>query len=131
MPAFNFQARWADAVWIGAMHATSQYAAVGTIVPKRTTIRKWGRAWPGQTLYLYTGQRTAACRKLGEVLCLSATPFTISEAGVPRLGDHALNAAELERLARLDTAGLLGGPEFLAFFRDHYGLPFDGGLYGW
>ncbi len=113
---------------IGARHANGVYM---TIIPKRTTIRTWGRCWPGQTLHLYTGQRTAACRKLGEVLCLFATPFTISENGVPRLGGYPLNMDEIERLARLDTAGQLSGPEFIAFFREHYGLPFDGGLYGW
>jgi hypothetical protein len=130
MPAFNFQARWAEAVEIGAKHATGVYS-IGTTIPKRTTIRTWGRAWPGQTLYLYTGQRTAACRKLGEVLCLFATPLAISENGVMRLGEHVLNMDEIERLARLDTAGQLGGPEFVEFFRSAYGLPFDGGLYGW
>jgi hypothetical protein len=131
MPALNFQARWADAVEIGARHANGVYMSIGTTIPKRTTIRKWGRAWEGQTLYLYTGQRTPQCRKLGEVLCLFVTPFTISKEGVPRLGGYPLNMDEIERLARLDTAGQLGGPEFIEFFRDAYGLPFDGGLYGW
>ena len=131
MPALNFQERWSDAVQIGASHANGVFMSIGTVLPKRTTIRKWGRIWIGQRLYLYTGQRTAKCRKLGEVICLSATPFTISENGVSRLGEYALNQAEIEHLARLDTAGQLSGPEFIDFFRSAYGLPFDGGLYGW
>lgn len=131
MPALNFQARWADAVEIGAQHANGVYMSIGTTIPKRTTIRKWGRVWVGQTLYLYTGQRTAQCRKLGEVLCLFVTPFIISENGVPRLQERVLNVDEIERLARLDTAGQLSGAEFIEFFRSAYGLPFDGGLIGW
>lgn len=77
MPLINFQAQWADAVEIGARHATGVYMSIGTVLPKRTTIRRPGRAKVGDTLYLYEGLRTKASRKLGEVMCLATTPVSV------------------------------------------------------
>lgn len=131
MPALNFQERWSDAVWIGAMHATGQYAAIGTMLPKRTTIRKPGRATPGQTLYLYTGQRTPACRKLGEVTCLAVTPVLVAAEGEIKLAGYRMSPIKCEAFARLDTAGQLGAAELVEFFRLAYGLPFVGELIAW
>lgn len=89
--------------------------------PKRTTIRKPGRAKPGQTLYLYTGQRTTACRKLGEVLCLAVTPVRFSpEFDVLWLGNQLLLRDQFEAFARLDTAGLWGWADFARFFAETY-----------
>lgn len=51
MPSFNFQASFAAAVESGQ---------------KTQTIRKTCRAKVGDAAYLYTGQRTKQCRKLGE-----------------------------------------------------------------
>lgn len=136
MPALNFQTQWADAVWIGAHHANGQFAAVGHEIPKRTTIRRPGRVQVGNMLYLYTGQRTPQCRKLGEALCLAVTqvwvPADALELGLPlRLGPQWLSVSQSERLARLDTAGLWGLAELIAFFAKSYGLPFDGELISW
>ncbi len=110
-------------------------------LPKRTTIRKPGRVKPGDTLYLYTGQRTSSCRKLGEALCLFVVPVRIARERLTRgayvhLGtaqtDKALlSGPRLERFARLDTAGRWGAMEFIAFFEFTYGLPFSGELIGW
>ena len=135
MPALNFQPQWANAVQLGALqHAGENVSATELTLPKRTTIRRPGRIKPGNTLYLYTGQRTKECRKLGEVLCLSVTPVFASSAGQPhilRLGGQWLDSTQTERLARLDTAGLWGTEEIFAFIEKAYGLPFHGELIGW
>lgn len=117
MPALNFKADWADDVERGV---------------KRTTIRKAGRVKEGDTLYLYTGQRTNSCRKLGESMCLAVTRFYITGNGDRViLGQSDLDDAQLERLARYDTAGQLGAEDFVNFFFATYGLPFDGELISW
>lgn len=143
MPALNFQSQWADAVEAGALLANGADVVLmhklftpAEVRPKRTTIRRPGRARPGDTLYLYTGQRTKACRKLGEVLCLAVTPVKIrrlvdTHEPVLFIGSAGLMDARLDRLARLDTAGLWDAAAFIAFFERAYGLPFDGELIAW
>jgi hypothetical protein len=56
MPTLNFQTRFAELVKNGT---------------KRQTIRKVGKRFvcPGDILYLYTGQRTKECQRLGSVIC--------------------------------------------------------------
>ena len=142
MPALNFMIDWADAVAYGARLAAGQTVTPLTgYPPKRTTIRKAGRAKPGDMLYLYTGQRTKACRKLGEALCLAVTPIYVARErvsqtpyirlGAPRPGKELISGVAFERFARLDTAGLWDADRFIAFFADAYGLPFDGELICW
>jgi hypothetical protein len=71
------------------------------------------------------------------VLCLAVTPITVvaSEHQPGELfvwlGGVLLSSAAWERLARLDTAGLWGGDALAAFFKDSYGLPFEGELICW
>lgn len=117
MPALNFQDRFAPAVEAGR---------------KRTTIR---RPRPdirrGKTLYLYTGQRTKACRKLKEATCTDVLPLHIDESGVFFVSGQGLTQHELARLAHSDTDGLLDVGAFVDFFKEHYGLPFDGVLISW
>lgn len=116
MPAYNFKARFADDVESGQ---------------KRLTIRR-RRKYPthvGDMLFLYTGQRTKACRKLGEHVCKGLIPIDIYSCGVkvgePWLDDNLwLAPAALEKLAHAD--GFATCEEFLAFFDDIYGLPLIG-----
>lgn len=139
MPALNFQSQWADAVEAGAILANGfkldwvPYPLRGCC-PKRTTMRRVrSDIRPGVTLHLFTGQRTKACRKIAEVLCLSVTPIGVLEDRV-RLGDGPLiwtRGEDWERLARQDTAGLWSGDELRAYLRKTYGLPFHGVLIGW
>jgi hypothetical protein len=137
MPAFNFQSQWANAVEIGARYANNGDGILAngicTTFHKRTTIRKAGRAKPGDTLYLYTGQRTKACRKLGEVLCLAVTPIRRPTDGAPVLilGTQWLFNDALERFARLDTAGLWNAETLLAFFDKTYAPDEELALYCW
>lgn len=152
MPLINYQAQWADAVELGIAQAIGDLAHAATVAdryaggalelrPKRTTIRRPGRAKPGDTLYHYTGLRTKAARKLGETLCIAVVPLTViaegwwkgATVGAPMmtLGAQILTDAQVEALARMDTAGLWGWPELAAFFADSYGLPFEGELICW
>jgi hypothetical protein len=140
MPALNFQPQWADAVEIGALYAngadhalvTKLFAPRNDMRPKRTTVRKPGRAQPGQMLYLFTGQRTAQCRRLGEVRCLAVTRFAFyADFSALRLGAQTLWPSEAEQIARLDTAGLWDWEELVAFFQRTYGDQRDFELICW
>ena len=117
MPALNFQARFAPLVESGE---------------KRQTIRacrKDGRdPKVGDTLYLYTGQRTKACRKLGEAVCIDRFHVFIDWHTL-EIDNRPCDAVEADEIARMD-----GLPSWtaLAGWIDHYhGLPFDGFMFRW
>lgn len=123
MPAFNFKKQFAPAVERG---------------DKRQTIRKWARgACPGATAYLYTGQRTASCRKLGEGTITDVIPIEIGRhaCGEPYayMRDHGKHTSivhsDLDALARDD--GFQNGDEMVEWFASQYGLPFFGHLFKW
>jgi hypothetical protein len=118
MPALSFKARFADDVESGA---------------KRQTIRAW-RKRPfrvGDRVYLYTGMRTKACRKLGESDCLQARSIELYCYRTDRyasgwfqsvaIDKDLLREVEIVQLAQAD--GFDTPREFFAFF-----LP-DGGLF--
>ena len=67
MVAINFSAQFADAVASGQ---------------KTQTIRRSARAAAGQVLQLYTGQRTKACRKLADAICVDCTYVGLTARGV-------------------------------------------------
>lgn len=115
MPALNFKAQFADDVEQGR---------------KRQTIRP-KRKHPidvGDRLYLYTGMRTKQCRKLGEADCIVTTPIEIRNGRV-LLDEKSLTLFQIMRLAIDDR--FEDWAEFFAFFRNQYGLPFEGDLIGW
>ena len=127
MPALNFQKRFAPLVEDGS---------------KRTTIRLW-RKRPfkvGDRLYLYTGQRTKSCRKLGEAVCTDAGQIRIDDSGLVLW----LKPVSGERLTPLDsppeaalTQVIAQGDGFVDFndmkkwFRHTHGLPFEGQIVFW
>jgi hypothetical protein len=49
---------------------------------KRQTIRRSKKCGPGDTLQLYTGQRTKACRKLRDAVCKDVTYVGLTARGV-------------------------------------------------
>ena len=116
MPAYNFLKQFASLVETGA---------------KRTTIR--GRrkhpAKRGDILYLYTGQRQKTCRKLREAICLGVKPLKIMKACEDDaewsffVNDRKLSKNEVRVMAWTDAR--MGVPEFLAFFKERYGLPVE------
>ena len=118
MPAYNFMARFAPLVESGE---------------KCQTIRQTDKgAKPGDTAYLYTGQRTKQCRKLGEGMILSVLPIKIARLS---LGEpYAATTTYLvgDRLDDFSKAdGFAGGEEMVAWFEKQYGLPFFGYLHQW
>jgi hypothetical protein len=124
MPAYNFMARFATLVESGE---------------KRQTIRQTDKgAKPGDTAYLYTGQRTKQCRKLGEGRITAVLEILISRfddgiffARVMQINETQvwLVGKELDSLAIAD--GFSGGEEMVAWFEKQYGLPFFGYLHEW
>ena len=118
MPALNFQKRFAPSVESGK---------------KRQTIRACRRDGRnprvGHTLYLYTGQRTKYCRKLGEAVCKSSEIITIDENYIFVEG-KILTDHECAKLAIAD--GFEYVEDFKGFFsQNHDGLPFTGYLIKW
>jgi hypothetical protein len=127
MPAINFSRRFAEMVSSGE---------------KRQTIRKAGKRkiTPGDRLVFYTGQRTAACRKLGEAVCVNVEYMTIyanAELVVHNVpvGDDGtffgleMSDLQADALAYLD--GFLTRAEMFAFFRKLYGDMFDAMCVQW
>lgn len=116
-PAFNFQARFADAVESGE---------------KRQTIRA-ERKHPimvGDTLHLFTGMRTKRCRKLGQAVCKSVERVEIDEFGCAWLGASGYDCPEdIGAFARAD--GFCSYEAMRVWFEKTHGLPFVGRLYRW
>lgn len=116
MPAINFQSRFASDVKSGK---------------KRQTIRKLrrsGNVKAGDTLYLYTGMRTRGCQWLRTEKCASVQPISIDDRMV-LLDGKPMDWADVRELALAD--GFPGLREFLNFFDETYGMPFDGVLIKW
>jgi len=108
MPALSFKAQFADAVERGE---------------KRQTIRA-RRKRPfmvSDRLYLYTGMRTKACRKLGESTCTEVLPIEICIRrehqcvyGWVTVGGNLLSEYQILQLAQAD--GFSSAAEFFKFF---------------
>jgi hypothetical protein len=123
MPAYNFLPRFAPLVESGE---------------KRQTIRAVGKrrhARPGDLLQLYTGQRTAFCRKLvsPDPVCIAVHLVDI-HAISPLccemfLDGRLLYLREVVEIAKAD--GFAGSTEFFNFFYDVHDMPFHGVLIKW
>ena len=120
MPALNFQARFADDVESGV---------------KPQSIRAW-RKRPfklNDRVYLYTGMRTKACRKLGESDCIAVEPVTIRRVEgscvAIIVGKQLLTRGQAEQVARDDGFDTLD--EFAAFFVSGDEGTFSGQLIRW
>ncbi|WP_420578822.1 hypothetical protein [Oceaniradius stylonematis] len=124
MVAYNFQTRFAPMVEDGRKTQTI-----------RADRKRHARA--GEPVQLYTGMRTAACRKLRDPdpECLMCKPIRI-KARTISIGDLAATGAkllwrpdELERFAMAD--GFDSHADMIAWFDETHGLPFAGWLIGW
>ncbi len=123
MPALNFKAQFAPLVESGE---------------KSQTIRKV-RKHPikaGDRLFLFTGMRTKQCRKLRETVCTNARMIAIQPPGGVIVSEGIylwekgqLSTTEAKQLARKDGFSRL--TDFVRFFKDQYGLPFEGVLIEW
>lgn len=117
MVAYNFKKQFAPAVKSGC---------------KLQTIRAMRKrhAMPGEAIQLYTGMRTKSCQKLisPDPTCKAIRPIKITVDSVWVDGVILLRH-EVERLAIAD--GFDGIPDFMRFFKETHGLPFEGVLIEW
>ena len=124
MPALNFQARFADAVESGEKCQTIRAHRKDKRDPK-----------VGDTLYLYTGMRTKACRKLREVKCEKAVSVFIKPGSifvadiVDPAGEAVYRLAPKASFAKAD--GFVDWESMREWFDKTHGLPFKGLLIGW
>lgn len=81
----------------------------------------------GEHLRLYTGLRTTACRMLMDATCIGVEPIQIiaehDEIAIVLAGDR-LSFDEGKALAQAD--GFSTRAEFVGFFLETHGLPFNG-----
>ncbi len=125
MPALSFIERFAGLVETRA---------------KRQTIRRvWKRPIKvGDTLYLYTGMRTKRCRKLRTAVCLDVIPIKIFHDHID-FKMKAVNMGLWKKQAELDWLldqfarrdGFDSWEEMRDWFKNRYGLPFEGVLITW
>jgi hypothetical protein len=120
MPALNFQNRFAAKIKGGSKRCTIR-------APRKREIRV------GDTLHLFTGMRTKACRKLKVAVCRQTHPIIISRGrdGSPviKLNHRRLTLRAALGLARCDGHATL--QDFTTFFATTHGLPFAGCLVCW
>ncbi len=126
MPALNFHARFANAVMA---------------LEKRQTIRVRGKRQPpkvGDSLFLYTGMRTASCRKLATVTCASVEQIMVDPdrktVTMPRgqPGHQFWSVLDQDEVTALALAdGFACSDDFFAFFADAHGCSISGYLIKW
>lgn len=123
MVAYSFNPRFAEAIVTGT---------------KRQTIRAVGlrrHAQPGVPIQLYTGMRTAQCRKLlPDVRCTDACPIVIEfddAMRVVRIEEAGIPVRELAAFARRD--GFADLADMGEFWGHHHGVidRFEGVLIAW
>jgi len=86
-------------------------------------------ARPGESLQLYTGQRTPECEKLiPDPICKSVQRITIY-GNSTMVDGWILWLDSLEKLAIAD--GFESAVDFFEFFKKTHGLPFEGVLIKW
>lgn len=117
MAAYNFKKRFAAMVERGDKCQTI-----------RAERKDGRRPHAGETLYLYTGMRTKACRKLHEAACRSVEEIKIFRKMVVVSGSR-LKPEEVASLAKAD--GFENVEKFFEFFSKEHGLPFRGLLIKW
>ena len=118
MVAYNFQARFAEAVASGRKTQTIRATREG----------RSRHAKPGDPLQLYTGLRTKAARKLRtpDPICIRSTYCNIHETGVTTGTNPKI---DLDAFAQND--GFADFADMKAWFRETHGLPFIGQLIVW
>ena len=117
MVAFNFKEKFSADVGSGL---------------KPGTIRQTQRCKAGDAVQLYTGQRTKNCRKLGDAICTGVAQIRITEE-CPWTIFHTEGDIKTSINGRRfhELEGFKNEKEFVDFFREHYGLPFEGYYHQW
>jgi hypothetical protein len=120
MPALNFQKKFAPAVEAGTKCQTIRAERKDGRMPAKT----------GDTIALYTGMRTKACRKLADVECISVEMIRIAR------GDSGFIyvSVDLRPQSPMNVAqadGFADAIEMGEWFEKTHGLPFMGHLIRW
>ena len=107
-----------------------EYARRTRIKPKTTTIRAMRKKpfQKGDSLYLFSGQRTKNCRRLGKVTCRKTEELVIEEES-PGVYKIIINGANLSDEAAKNVAledGFTTFKEMILWFRKTHGFPFVG-----
>lgn len=129
MVAYNFQARFAAAVENGTKRQTIRAPRKGRRAAHHG-IDTWlgAHAAPGETLQLYTGMRTRACRLLRTATCHDVSDVLIDENG--RFWSfRPQELHDIDYVAKAD--GFTSAHEMLTWFREAHGLPFRGVMIRW
>ena len=116
MPMLNFQKQFAADVESGKKTQTIRSR-------RKHPIKK------GDTLYLYTGARTKACRKLREVRCKDVLDIFIFKDFFAAGQSLYHRNGVLNEFAQLD--GFKDWTEMCDWFDKTHGLPFNGDLIKW
>jgi hypothetical protein len=130
MTALNFKKQFASRVELGLKQPDHPKAKRQSI----RAMRKDGRdPQVGDTLYLYTGMRTKACRKLGEAKCAVSEPIVIKKNHQILIVHtdviEMLSAEKITELVKAD--GFETEDAFFDFFKKTHGFPFYGMIYKW
>lgn len=97
---------------------------------KFSTIRKTRRCKVGDAMQLYMGQRTKACRKLRDAVCVGVCKVEITEE-MPWFLSLVEGDVNPSKKPLHEQEGFHNAAEFVDFFRQTYGLPFVGFLHVW
>ena len=117
MPAYNFQAQFADAVESRIKRQTIRAERKDGYVPE-----------VGSRFVGYTGMRTKNCRKLVEGTISEVLPIAIKDEGI-WLAGVPLNDAQANVLALHD--GFDSAKDMLLWFARTHGMHFSGHLIQW
>lgn len=120
MTAFSFKLKFSPKILAGT---------------KRSTIRSKQRCKVGDKMQLYTGQRTKACKKLMDAVCIGTSKIRISSDGIWKRSQTKGDCRPTSPLGFMpflhEQEGFQNAQEFVDFFRREYGLPFVGYLHVW
>lgn len=84
-----------------AFNFSSQFVADVESGRKTQTIRQTSRAQAGDPIQLYTGQRTKACRKIGDAVCIDSMYIGMTARGIT-LGDASRYPRDIDDFAKAD-----------------------------
>ena len=96
---------------------------------KCSTIRVKKRCNVGDKMQLFTGQRTKNCEKFAEVECTGVAKISISDECPWAITEQ--EGVVLYKTRLHEQEGFINAKEFIEFFKNHYGLPFEGYIHAW
>lgn len=118
MPSLSFQKRFVPRVESGEK--------LHSIRPRRKNPGQW---MPGKTVHLFYAMRTKHCRRLGIGRITELRDVVICHTHVEIDGARITEEADLDAFARAD--GFESWADFIPFFSEFYGLPWEGSLIKW